>query len=224
MRRHALRLSFLALTTLAATAAFATACSDDDDDNRVVTPTPTPDGGGSTPDANVAETTTQPNDGGVAGDQGVVAVLMAVNTGEIDQGTLAQSKGMNADVKAYGSQMVTEHSAANQRASALVQSLGLAAGDNAVSETVKAEGKTILSQLQGVTGMEFDVAYINAQVTQHAKVLNIIDSTLVPAAQSQAMKEELTTLRASVAMHLSHAQMIQAALQDGGMGDGGDGG
>src|SRR5690349_10931998 len=53
-------------------------------------------------------------------DPQIAAIVVAANQVDIDAGKLAESKGSNKDVKAFGKQMVTDHTGVNKQAVALV--------------------------------------------------------------------------------------------------------
>lgn len=64
-----------------------------------------------------------PNNAGMM-DPAIAQFIAAVNAGEVDAGKLASTKGRNADVKAYGQQMVKEHQDAMTKLSALPGAAG----------------------------------------------------------------------------------------------------
>ena len=53
-------------------------------------------------------------------DAQIASIVVTANQVDIDAGKLAESKGSNAEVKAFGKQMVTDHSGVNKQAVALV--------------------------------------------------------------------------------------------------------
>jgi putative membrane protein len=199
---------------------FAAACADDDDDVQLQ-PAPAIDAGGV---VDAPLDAAELDDGGIRNNAQIAHVLITANTGEIDEGTLADLKGTSPAVLAFGQRMVTEHSAANQRAEALVQSLGITPVDNPVSVQLKQDADAAIAQLQALEGAAFDLAYMDTQVTVHTKVLSIIDTMLIPAATAPELTAELQTMRANVATHLQDAQQLRAAVADGGVGDAGDAG
>ncbi len=75
-------------------------------------------------------------------DAQIAAIVVAANQVDIDAGKLAESKGSNAEVKAFGKQMVTDHSGVNQQATALVTKLKVTPEDNATSKSLKAAAPT----------------------------------------------------------------------------------
>ena len=54
-------------------------------------------------------------------DAQIAHIVVTANQVDIDAGKLAQSKGRNKDVKAFGKQMVTDHTGVNKQATALVR-------------------------------------------------------------------------------------------------------
>ena len=49
-------------------------------------------------------------------DAQIASIVVTANQVDIDAGKLAESKGSNAEVKAFGKQMVTDHSGVNKQA------------------------------------------------------------------------------------------------------------
>jgi putative membrane protein len=222
------QLRILGCASIVAALTLVIACSDDNNSGNA-TVVPGIDSSVNVPDSS-AETSAA-DSGRVQSDAQIAQVALTANTGEIAQGMLAQTSATNADVKTFASLMVTDHTAANQRVQALAQQLGITPAPSGVSVQLQSESDAIVAQLQMLSGAAFDTAYVTAQVTVHTRVLALIDDMLLPAAQAAEVKAELTTMRASVVMHLSVAQQLQAQLAaagDGGAdadaGDAGDSG
>ena len=70
-------------------------------------------------------------------DAQIAHIVVTANQVDIDAGKLAESKGTNADVKAFAKQMVTDHAGVNQQAVALVTRLKVTPKDNPTSESLK---------------------------------------------------------------------------------------
>ena len=67
-------------------------------------------------------------------DAQIAFIVVTANQVDIDAGKLAESKGSSADVKAFGKQMVTDHSGVNKQAVALVTKLKVTPEDNATAQ------------------------------------------------------------------------------------------
>ena len=145
-------------------------------------------------------------------DAQIAHIVVTANQVDIDAGKLAQSKGSNKDVKAFGKQMVTDHTGVNKQATALVKKLKVTPEDNSTSQSLKSGGEENVKHLKSLKGAEFDKAYIDHEVTYHEQVLDAIDKTLVPNAKNEELKALIVKVRPAFVGHLEHAKQIQATL------------
>jgi len=145
-------------------------------------------------------------------DAQIAAIVVTANQVDIDAGKLAESRGHDKDVKAFGKQMVTDHTGVNKQAVALVSKLKVTPQDNPTSKSLKKAGDDNLKALKGLQGAAFDKAYIDHEVAYHQQVLDAIDKTLIPSAQNAELKALLVAVRPAFVGHLEHAKSIQTAL------------
>ncbi|HEY2558447.1 MAG TPA: DUF4142 domain-containing protein [Caldimonas sp.] len=145
-------------------------------------------------------------------DAQIAAVVVTANQVDIDAGMLAESKGSNAEVKAFGKQMVTDHSGVNKQAVALVTKLKVTPEDNPTSQSLKAGGEANVKNLRTLSGAAFDKAYVDHEVAYHQAVLDAIDKTLIPSAQNAELKSLLVAVRPAFVAHLEHAKHLQGSL------------
>jgi putative membrane protein len=145
-------------------------------------------------------------------DAQIASIVVTANQVDIDAGKLAESKGSHADVKAFGKQMVTDHSGVNKQAVALVTKLKVTPEDNDTSKSLKAAGADNVKNLQKLSGAAFDKAYVDHEVVYHQQVLDAIDKTLIPSAQNAELKSLLVSVRPAFVAHLEHAKSLQATL------------
>jgi len=145
-------------------------------------------------------------------DAQIASIVVTANQVDIDAGKLAESKGSNADIKAFGKQMVTDHSGVNKQAIALVTKLKVTPEDNPTSQSLKKGGEDNVKNLKTLSGAAFDRAYIEHEVAYHQQVLDALDKTLIPSAQNAELKSLLVTVRPAFVAHLEHAKMVQSKL------------
>ena len=145
-------------------------------------------------------------------DAQIASIVVTANQVDIDAGKLAESKGHAKDVKAFGKQMVTDHTGVNKQAVALVTKLKVKPEDNATSQSLKAEGAANIASLKKLSGAAFDTAYVDNEVKYHEQVIDAIDKTLIPNAQNAELKALLVSVRPAFVGHLERAKMIQAEL------------
>jgi putative membrane protein len=86
------------------------------------------------------------------------------NYAEIQMGQLAQQKGQSDGVKKFGQMLSDDHSAANQKATAAAQSIGVAppGGPNA-------KQKADYEKMSKLTGEQFDREFATHMVADHQK-------------------------------------------------------
>lgn len=145
-------------------------------------------------------------------DAQIAAIVVTANQVDIDAGKLAETKGSNAEIKAFGKQMVTDHTGVNKQATDLVTKLGVKPEDNPTAQSLKQGGADNVKALKALKGAAFDKAYIVHEVTYHQAVLDAVDKTLIPNAQNAELKALLVKVRPAFVAHLEHAKKIQASL------------
>ena len=145
-------------------------------------------------------------------DPQIAHIVVTANQVDIDAGKLAESKGANKDVKAFGKQMVTDHTGVNKQATDLVTTLKVTPEDNPTSQSLKKGGEDNVAHLKTLSGKAFDKAYIDHEVDYHQQVLDAIDKTLIPSAQNAELKSLLVSVRPAFVAHLEHAKGLQSSL------------
>jgi putative membrane protein len=145
-------------------------------------------------------------------DAQIAAIVVTANQVDIDAGKLAASKTNTAEVKKFGQQMITDHTAVNKQATALVTKLKVTPEDNSTSQNLKAGGDKNIANLKDLKGAAFDKAYIDNEIAYHQAVIDAIDKTLIPSAQNAELKALLVKVRPAFVAHMEHAKMIQSSL------------
>jgi len=89
---------------------------------------------------------------------------------EVAAGQMASTKGTSPDVKNFGNRMVSDHGKANDELKQLAQNKGMA-----LPADTDQEHKDAADKLSKANGKDFDKAYINAMVDDHAKVASMFE-------------------------------------------------
>jgi putative membrane protein len=145
-------------------------------------------------------------------DAQIASIVVTANQVDIDAGKLAQSMAADAEVKAFGKQMVTDHTGVNKSATDLVTRLRVTPEDNPTSQSLKSGGEKNLAHLKSLKGAAFDKAYIDHEVTYHQQVIDALDKTLIPGARNEELKALLVKVRPAFVAHLEHARHLQSSL------------
>ena len=112
---------------------------------------------------------------GAPSDAQIAGIVVAANTVDVNAGKLAESRSQNKEVKAFGKQMVTDHTGVNKQASALVKKLKVTPEESDTSKKLKENGASSLSELKGKKGQDFDKAYIDNEVAYHQTVIDALE-------------------------------------------------
>jgi len=102
--------------------------------------------------------------------QDFVTQASSGNTFEIQAGTLAQQKSSNASVKAFGSQMVTDHTQAGGDLDSLASRKGWV-----VTIEMLSKDRANLDTLTTLTGTAFDKKFAAIMVTSHVQTVNLFE-------------------------------------------------
>ena len=136
------------------------------------------------------------------------------DVGEIALGKLASTKGTNADVKAFGKEMVKDHQAMMTEMHGLMTKLNATADstwDDAKS--IADDGRDKLADLTSkAAGADWDKNYIENQIDVHKRVL----SKLTDAAKNNTDKtvtDALSKATAKVQEHLTKAETINSKIK-----------
>ena len=145
-------------------------------------------------------------------DAQIAHIVVTANQIDIDAGKLAEAQGTNKDVKAFGKQMVTDHTGVNKQATELVTKLKVTPEDNPTSQSLKKGGQDNVANLKGLKGAAFDKAYVDHEVAYHQQVIDAIDKVLVPNVKNAELKDLIVKVRPAFVGHLEHAKKIQGTL------------
>ena len=146
-------------------------------------------------------------------DAQIVAIVLSANHSDIHAGQLADSMGSNPQVKTCGQTMVRDHSGLNNVTMQLATKLDMTAQDNPTAQGIKSSEARNVNHLNQLKGAAFDTAYINHEVAYHQRFIDLLDKTLIPSAQNQALKTLLVQARPMYEAHLALGKQIQASLE-----------
>ena len=145
-------------------------------------------------------------------DPQIAGIVVTANTIDVDAGKLAKARSRNKEVKQFAQRMITDHTAVNKQAAALVKKLGVKPEASDTSRSLKKEAAQNMASLRKLKGAQFDKAYVKHEVAYHQEVLDAIDKVLIPSAQNAELKGLIEKVRPAIAAHLEHAEHLQESL------------
>jgi len=141
-----------------------------------------------------------------------LARLAQADMAEIATGKLAAEKASNPEVKKYGQHMVDEHTKMLEEGKKIAHSKGA----KPPADTDK-KHQAALKKLQGLSGAEFDRAYMRQMVQDHQEVLQLAQKT-AKSTKDAELKAHLEKGAPHIQEHLDQAKKLSAQL-GGGSGD-----
>jgi putative membrane protein len=97
-------------------------------------------------------------------EQGFVTKAIQSNLAEVQMGKLAEQKGQDSRIRDFGKTLEQDHSANNQKAEALAQSLNITP-----PKAPDAEQKRMYERMSKLSGANFDREFASHMVTDHRK-------------------------------------------------------
>lgn len=129
---------------------------------------------------------------------------------EVQLGQLAAQKASNPDVKAFGQQMVDDHSKANDQLKSVASQEKMT-----LPTTMNAKDQALYTKLQGLSGADFDKTYTKAMVKDHQEDIKEFQKEADKGKDPQIKNFASQTLPI-LQQHLSKIQSIQSGLGAGG--------
>lgn len=126
---------------------------------------------------------------------------------EVELGKLAATKAQNPEVKQFAQKMVDDHTKANNELKAL------AGEKNFTPPTeVSAKHKSVMDKLNGLSGADFDKAYVDAMVQDHEETVALFKSE-ADAGRDADAKAWASKMLPALQMHLDMIRGIQSKMK-----------
>src|ERR1041385_724739 len=155
----------------------------------------------------------QSSPAGAPTDPQIAMIGVTADNVDIAAGKLAAKKSSNAKVKEFAELMVRDHTSVNKQATDLAKKLNITPEQSPTSRSLKSDGDKTMAKLRGLSGTEFDKAYVDNEVTYHEAVIKAMDDTLIPNAKNADLKALLEKGKPIFVSHLDHAKELQSSLK-----------
>lgn len=146
-------------------------------------------------------------------DPQIAMIAVTADSIDIDAGKLAAEKSSNPKVKDFAQMMIRDHTSVNKKAADLAKKLNVTPEESDTSRSLKADADKNLAKLRGLSGAEFDKAYIDNEVAYHEAVINVVTGTLIPNTKNDQLKKLLESAGPIFGSHLTHAKEVQSSLK-----------
>jgi putative membrane protein len=145
-------------------------------------------------------------------DANVLALLDEANVSDSATGSIAATKGTNAQVKAFGRDMVRDHHAMRQQGMTTAKQANITPDMPSSGTNMKQQDQALADSLNSMPkGAAWDKFYIDHAVMHHQAVLTMAQDGM-NAAQNSAVKTLIQQASPKVQSHLDHAKQIQSKM------------
>ena len=165
-----------------------------------------------TASAGSATTVSAAEEGTPSADQQAIYKLHLTNQAEIELGRLAQQKGQSEDVRQYGQQLSSDHSASNQEVQQVAQEAGiqLSAAPKELSKD-REEMQKKLDQLQQAQNDDFDREFLDAMVDSHKRTIDKL-SRLQQDVQDPTVRQLIDRSLPKLQQHQDQAEQLKRQI------------
>jgi putative membrane protein len=126
---------------------------------------------------------------------------------EVELGKLAQTKAQNAEVKKFAAMMVTDHTKAGDE----LKAFGKKKDFKPATEMDSAH-KATMEKLKGLSGAEFDKAYVDAMIDDHEDAVDLFEGQAKDGKDAELKAFAAKTLP-TLQSHLKMINDIKAKLK-----------
>lgn len=147
-------------------------------------------------------------------DAEIASVAVTANQIDVDYAKIALQKSTDPEANKFAQTMMDDHNSIIEKATALVQKLNVTPEDNSTSQSLLDGAKKTKDELNSKSGMAFDKAYIDNEVSYHVAVISTVKDKLIPQAKNEELKELLQSVIPIFEHHLAMAKEAQANIAD----------
>lgn len=122
------------------------------------------------------------------------------NMAEVQLGKLGAQKSQNDQVKQFSQRLQTDHQSANQKLAPIAQSKSVP-----LPKDIGSQHQKQMSQLQGLSGAQFDKAFATTALKDHAQTIDLFQKE-AQQGQDAAVKQYAQSMLPSLQHHLDMAK------------------
>jgi predicted outer membrane protein len=145
-------------------------------------------------------------------DAEIAGVIDAAALSQRQEAREAAKRTNDPRVQQFAQRVLADDAHAETRLERAESTSSISSRDSATSAELRSTTTRTLDTLRTASPSELDKLYIDAQVGENRRLLELLEGTLLPATQSADLKTFLREWRASTSRHLSAAEEIQSSL------------
>ena len=144
-------------------------------------------------------------------DAQIATAIDTIIDGELAQARVASKRTRSTHVKALAEQIISDAGSVGADLTAFEARNAMAQSPSPTSDELRARNASTLVTLGNEHGQPFDEGYVSTQARKTAHLIELLDTTLIPEADSPELRGELAKLRAMLVVHEKMARDAQTA-------------
>lgn len=146
-------------------------------------------------------------------DGNIVAILAASGNAEIVPSRAVRERLENEHVKRFAHHMITQHTALNDTVSTVARQNNITPAPNAVSAQLDSTSSETVQRLQGLSGAQLDLAFMQYMVASHDSARHAVNTVLIPSTQNPQLRATIhRNVLPMVEAHRAEARKILRSL------------
>src|SRR5690625_287196 len=121
----------------------------------------------------------------------ITGILIASDSLEIKPSEIALQKAEHPDVKAFAERVLSDYKMLEDSIQAIAARQNITPQPTNVSEQLESQAASTVQRLEGLSGNDFDRAYIDAMIESHQTALERLDKELLPATEDPTLRAEM---------------------------------
>jgi putative membrane protein len=142
----------------------------------------------------------------------IMQAVATLHAGQMSQAEFAVTRSTSPRVRDYASEMLEQHRRAQQLGAEFAAESGATFASSALSSRLESQNLDTMQRLQAADVSLFDQAYMKLQLLQLQAALNTLDQQLIVAANTAAVRNQLTVVRRMTQRHMTQAEEVAATL------------
>jgi putative membrane protein len=140
---------------------------------------------------------------------GMLSQLSIANMTEVQVAGMAAKKATSAQVKQVAKKLVTDHTMNESQVKALAKKLKVDLTSAQGGNVMAADSAALPSDLQAVSGKQFDLAFVRHEIEDHQSNIEKIRNQMIPAASDPQVKAFLQKTVTAMEGHLAALKRVQ---------------